>query len=239
MRIVSAPFHTCPIACPSGMALYPVLGRNFARLIYGTSGAIGNTAMSIYYAVVEGDPLTSGGNSRITDGNPHCTIQDPDGHHRKQAYPGHEAWCADCQSAGIIVAGAGISESLRGRDYTNGGAQEAVDGDIVICKCDMHPRVMAFYARSVMYIDEGQASPVVARSAVQSSRIYDEQVTASVRSVSVQGYPYLIETSDGQTVCGRADSNGRLPRICTDSAGTYAIHWGDEALSHEGWTNAE
>ncbi|CAM2182243.1 PAAR domain-containing protein [Paraburkholderia sacchari] len=195
--------------------------------------------MSIYYAVVEGDPLTSGGNSRIIEGNPHCTIQGPDGQHRKQAYLGHEAWCADCQSVGIIVAGARISESLRGRDFTIGGAQEAVDGDIVICKCETPPRVIACYARSVTYIDEDRAAPIVAGPAAQSGRTYDEQVTASVRGVSVQGYPYLIETSDGQIVCGRADGNGRLPRIYTDSAGTYAIHWGDEALSHEGWPNAE
>ncbi|MFX1767049.1 hypothetical protein PWP93_31585 [Paraburkholderia sp. A1RI-2L] len=73
----------------------------------------------------------------------------------------------------------------------------------------------------------------------QSTGEYDEQVTVSARNVSLQGYPYLIKKPDGQTICGRADGNGHLPRIHTNSADAYEIHWGDEALSHEGWSNAE
>ncbi|WP_233806788.1 hypothetical protein [Paraburkholderia sp. HP33-1] len=64
---------------------------------------------------------------------------------------------------------------------------------------------------------------------------YDEQVSARVPRVSLEGYPYLIKTADGRTVCGRVDSSGRLPRIDTAAAATYTIHWGDEALAHEEW----
>jgi hypothetical protein len=103
--------------------------------------------MSIYYAIVKGDPLTSGGNSQVIGGSPHSTIQGPDGQHREQAYLGQEAWCAACQSVGVILAGAGISGYLRGWDETI-GAQEAVSDDVVICKCERHPCVMAAYACS-------------------------------------------------------------------------------------------
>jgi hypothetical protein len=73
---------------------------------------------------------------------------------------------------------------------------------------------------------------------VQSStppQTYDEQISARAPRVSLEGYPYLIETADGQTVCGHVDSSGRLPRIYTRNAATYTIHWGDEALAHEEW----
>ncbi|MFB9123445.1 hypothetical protein E2553_05020 [Paraburkholderia dipogonis] len=193
--------------------------------------------MSIYYAIVEGDPLDNG-NGYVLTGSEYSLIDNDKGRHRKQTHLGQLAYCGVCQSSGSILAKAQIRDSLRGYDARL-QAYEAVDGDMVLCKCERHPRVMACYARSVMYIDEGRTSPVVAQSATHSSRTYDEQVTASARGVSLQGYPFLIETSDGQTVCGRADGNGRLPRIYTDSASSYAIHWGDDALSHEGWSNAE
>ena len=90
--------------------------------------------MTVYYAVVKGDPLDSGGNSQVIGGNPHSTIQGPDGHHREQACLGHHAWCAACQSVGVIVAGADISDYLRGWDGAI-GAHDAVGGDLVICKC--------------------------------------------------------------------------------------------------------
>jgi hypothetical protein len=34
--------------------------------------------VAIFYAVVEGDPLDSGGNSRVTGRSPSCTIQGED-----------------------------------------------------------------------------------------------------------------------------------------------------------------
>ena len=193
--------------------------------------------MSIYYAVVEGDPLDNG-NGRVLTGSDYCLIDDDKGQSRRQTHLGQLAHCGVCNSSGPIVAAAGIRDSLRGYDERL-RAFEAVGGDKVLCKCERHPRVVACYARSVIYVDEGRTAPVVARSATQSSGTYDEQVTARLRGASVQGYPYLIEMSDGQTVCGRSDSNGRLPRIYTDSADAYAIYWGDEALGHEGWSNAE
>ena len=38
--------------------------------------------MEVYYAVVEGDPLDNGGDSRVIEGAPHATISGPDGRAR-------------------------------------------------------------------------------------------------------------------------------------------------------------
>lgn len=90
--------------------------------------------MTIYYAIVEDDPLDNGGDSRVIDGAPHATIEGPDGRMRKQAHLGQEAWCSVCKSFGPILAGAGIKQSLRGFDGRL-NAWEAVGGDIVLCRC--------------------------------------------------------------------------------------------------------
>ncbi|CAG9189838.1 conserved hypothetical protein [Paraburkholderia sabiae] len=192
----------------------------------------------IYYAVVEGDPLDNGNAGQVIIGASTSTIADEQGRSRRQTHLGDTAWCGVCKSSGPIVAGADITQSLRGYDEQL-GAFEAVGGDFVVCKCSRPPQIISVHARNVMYVDSDRASPGAARFATQSSRTYDEQVTASARGVSVEGYPYFIETSDGQKVCGRADDHGRLPRIYSDNADTYAVYWGDEALSHRGWIDAE
>ncbi len=68
---------------------------------------------------------------------------------------------------------------------------------------------------------------------------FDEQVRATERGAS-EGYPYFIETSDGQTFSGRLDESGHLPRVYTYSADDYTVYWGDEALAkQDGMTDAE
>ncbi|WP_244438794.1 hypothetical protein [Paraburkholderia dilworthii] len=62
---------------------------------------------------------------------------------------------------------------------------------------------------------------------------YDEQVTAIGRG-SFEGYPYLIETADGQAFSGRLDRSARLPRVHTHAASDYTVYWGDEALARQG-----
>lgn len=48
--------------------------------------------MTVYYAIVEDDPLDNGGNSRVIGGADHSTIEGPDGRERRQTHLGHEAW---------------------------------------------------------------------------------------------------------------------------------------------------
>jgi hypothetical protein len=189
--------------------------------------------MSIYYAIVEDDPLDNGGNSHVMDGSPYSTIEGPDGRLRRQTYLGHRAWCSVCNSAGEIVAGAGISDYLRGYDERL-KAMEAVDGDIVLCKCERHPRIVSVYGRRYEYIDtERSVWTRAMQSSTSAISAFDEQVLPTTGRGSLLGYPYLIEQTDGQMLAGRIDSGGRLPRIHTDAAETYTIYWGDEALAHE------
>lgn len=58
---------------------------------------------------------------------------------------------------------------------------------------------------------------------------HDEQ--AHLQSQTVEGLPYVIETSDGRHFSGRADASGRLPRVYTEAADDYRVYWGDEALA--------
>jgi hypothetical protein len=194
--------------------------------------------MTIYYAIVAGDPLDNGHGGKVLTGSEFSLIDDAEGRPRHQAHLGHTAWCGVCQTVGPIVARAGIPDLLRGYDERL-RAFEAVGGDVVICKCERHPCVIACYGRSVTYVDETCDSTVDPYPVPESSGTYDQQVAASAPHVSVHGYPYLIEMMDGKTTCGRVDTSGCLPRIYTADNDVYSIHWGEEALSHQGWTHAE
>jgi hypothetical protein len=63
-------------------------------------------------------------------------------------------------------------------------------------------------------------------------QLFDEQVRGAVSGTLSDGYPYF-EAPDGRVFFGRLDRSGHLPRISTDTADTYTIYWGDEALERE------
>ncbi|WP_205985347.1 hypothetical protein [Paraburkholderia sp. Ac-20340] len=68
-----------------------------------------------------------------------------------------------------------------------------------------------------------------------TGKVCDEQVRITSTLPAPIGYPYCIETSSGALHSGRVDLHGLLPRVFTDNAETYTVHWGEEALDHEGW----
>ncbi|MFM0250286.1 PAAR domain-containing protein [Paraburkholderia sediminicola] len=191
--------------------------------------------MTTFYSVVEGDPLDSGGNSRIIDGLANCTIRGDDGRDRRMAFLGHKAWCDRCKSAGEIVAAARCGVNLRMFDATIRRYQ-AVGNDKVMCGCPSAPRIIPVYGRSWMLIDESGSVSTAATeisssmSSLASARV-DEQVKAVARGAAMEGYPYFAETADGHTSYGRTDANGSLPRIETQGDDSYTVHWGDEALA--------
>jgi hypothetical protein len=193
--------------------------------------------MAIFYSVVEGDPLDSGENSHVIDGLANCTIEGPDARHRRMTFLGHMAWCDRCKSAGEIVAAAGCRDNRRMFDATLGRYQ-ALGGDKVLCKCSSPPRIIPVYGRSWMVIDDtggvGNATAAdSSRESFQEPGSFDEQVWSVATGTTLDGYPYFIETADGRTFNGRTEANGRLPRVVTDSAGEYTVHWGDEALARQ------
>jgi hypothetical protein len=197
----------------------------------------------IFHAVVDGDPLTSGGHLVVP---PHGdTIQDDEGRNRYVAYIGHRAWCAKCKTMGTIIGGAGISENMRTYNQALGGLMQAVSGDRVACGCKERPRIIARYATCFSFIEEGYAKrsdelagvAPVDRAAPWShstndARDYDEQVRATGQGAT-DGYPYFIETTDGRTESGRLDRRALLSRISTIAVEEYTIYWGDEALAKQ------
>ncbi|MBN3754685.1 PAAR domain-containing protein [Paraburkholderia sp. Tr-20389] len=197
--------------------------------------------MAIYYAIVDGDPLTSGPNSRVYAPSTSCFIDGDDGRQRSMAYIGDKAYCEKCKSTGIIIGGARVDNNQRMIDLED-GRRQAVGGDYVLCKCPERPQVIARYGRNWMIEDGGSARAATGAKTTSAGNVspaaHDEQVKAIGRGAS-KGYPYYIETVNGRIESGRLDLSGVLPRIYTDNADTYTIHWGDDALSHEGWINAQ
>ncbi|KXU95299.1 hypothetical protein CR51_25205 [Caballeronia megalochromosomata] len=101
----------------------------------------------MHYAIVDGDPLSSGETSRVYATKGGGTIEGPDGIDRDVAYLGDKAWCCACQSEGVIVKAANVPDSMRGTDETVGGRAQAVSGDKVKCSCPQPPTVVARYGR--------------------------------------------------------------------------------------------
>jgi hypothetical protein len=186
--------------------------------------------VSIFYAVVEGDPLTSGGNSRVIEGVPHSTIEGPDGRPRNQTLVGQKAWCDACKSTGVIAPAPGSPDTLRERfHFVDYRGQEALGGDLVICKCEQHPQVISIYGRTVMIVDTGDGTN---SANLAASHQFDELLRA-VGDGATEDYPYYVETSDGRTFTGRLGSDGALPRVTTAAADDYRVYWGDEALAKQ------
>lgn len=120
------------------------------------------------------------------------------------------------------VAEAGISDYLRGWDEIL-GAHDAVGGDIVLCKCERHPRVVSVYARSCEYIDSWGASIASASPTPSTAQNigYDQRfrLVNPRTGQPLRGTPYCIATEDGDELDGYTDSQGYTQPI----TGTQAI----------------
>jgi hypothetical protein len=146
---------------------------------------------------------------------------------------GMSTYCPTCKQEGYIAP----RGPRRGGTAIN-GKQWALSGDVNICGCSPPP---VFHAERNMAMTftreevEALTGNVVTRSssAAKSATACDEQVRAVAVRASLAGYPFCIETADGRIESGRLDSSGLLPRIFTDDADAYVIHWGDEAMALE------
>jgi len=186
--------------------------------------------MTLFYAVVEGDPLTSGEGSCVLAGVASSTIEGPDGRHRDQTILGQKAWCAACQSAGEIMAAPGSPTRLRtGFDIGEFHGLEALGGDLVLCKCARHPEVISVYGRTVTINDYASDSSVPFSSssgdATASGVTYDQHFLLRDERTGepLMGLPYKITTEDGQEVEGHTDASGHTQKIVGEGAQQASI----------------
>ncbi|WP_322106968.1 PAAR domain-containing protein [Paraburkholderia sp. J41] len=166
----------------------------------------------------DGDRTSTGGEVIGRSG-----MYDERGH--MYARKGNKATCGKCEGVWEIYGTAD--------DWLDDGYPMVKDGDRVLCPCGQN-FVFAWGGSNALFT-EGQGEQEVSTSSQSRNSIYDEQAVARCVSTSLVGYPYVIQKSDGGTFSGRVDDSHRLPRIYTETADSYEIYWGDEALAHEGW----
>ncbi|MEQ5839902.1 PAAR domain-containing protein [Paraburkholderia acidicola] len=168
-------------------------------------------------AIRHGDPTTTGGFVMVFS----SSIYD---HGTKVALNGDEATCGNCKGTfKILGTGKGMSEK---------GRVVVVDGDLVLCPCKKNRVVIGSNPGIFLETSGGAAVASSVTSSTQKDESnYDEEVRAIAPVAMLRGYPYAIETADGEVVSGRLDNGGRLPRVFTDASEDYTVYWGDEALA--------
>lgn len=190
--------------------------------------------------VVVGDPPTTGGEI-LPNGNSTFSVGDA-GH--KAALIGGQVQCLGCKSVGIIAKAGGP----RRMQFMG---EVALENDIVICKCPVHPKLVANLHQTMMYDDGatslgGQSSSaasvtaavavgVVAAAVIAEKSVeppHDELVQLmGPEPNNLAGMFYRIEINDGRVFSGTVPENGEMPRIGTAGPDSYDVYWGDEALA--------
>ncbi|WP_426395748.1 hypothetical protein ACN9M1_15580 [Ralstonia sp. R-29] len=176
--------------------------------------------MAIFYAAVDGDPLTSGKGGYVHATFCPSTIEDESGKPHRIAFIGDGAWCVACKSDGVITYGVSVRKGGR---MLMGGREQAVGGDLVLCKCSTPPRIVATYAKARWQIvDTSEASPATSYGmpAATPTLVYDQQF---VLRDSRTGEPlsrlrYRITTGAGQVYEGTTDERGKTERVKTSGA---------------------
>jgi uncharacterized Zn-binding protein involved in type VI secretion len=170
-----------------------------------------------------GDKSTNGG--VVTEGVDNCT------HHGTPiTFIGAKVWCNGCKSEGFIAS--------RGphRNATMHGKQQALDGDICVCKCSPPPVMLAsqdsawhsFEAHELA----GMGCDARAQSMTSEYRgAYDERVRIlDDRQRPIASAPYHIRTATGAVYKGLTDASGYCPRVYTDNVARLDIAVGMKAL---------
>lgn len=183
--------------------------------------------MTVYYAIVDGDPISSGG--YVVANGTDDTIEGPDGKMRGVAYIGNQVWCNACKTWGTIVERSRVPRYLRTDHYLHG--KQAVSDDGVACKCTVMPRLIPRYGMRESFHDTApSAHSTFARQLPPSSSahvIYDEQVTLTdCRGNALADTYYTVRTPDGGLIHGTTDSMGCTARHVTDGAQKIAVYLG-------------
>ncbi|MCA8255234.1 PAAR domain-containing protein [Burkholderia sp. AU31624] len=170
--------------------------------------------MVIFYAVVEDDPLDSGG--YVLDGGECGTIVGDDGKRRRITFVGQRAWCSTCESIGTIEAAPGTPNKRRLRDFTSAGRVQALSGDWVRCRCERPPRINSRYGRTWKIaeteLDTGIPAAAAAMPGTPATALptYDDRFVlrdADGNPLSYTGYALRRDT--GTFEYGRTDASGQ------------------------------
>lgn len=182
--------------------------------------------------LVEGDQ--SSANGVTLEGMPQDTING-----KRMAFLGARVYCPACRTTGQIV-GVGPRHP---NDFM--GQQEALDGDLCVCKCDPSPIMIASQNTTyhqfgpdelaAMDLDPlGAPLPRASRTSKDGLHRFDEQVQlVAPPGYEIAGMRYLIKGSDGSVNRGTVPTDGMLPRIFTSSETTYTVLWGDAAAAED------
>jgi len=172
--------------------------------------------------VVVGDKTTTDG---VIQPNANSTFSLGDAGH-KAALIGGQATCLACKSVGVIAKAGGPRRM-------NFMGEVALEDDIVICGCPVHPKLIASLHQTMTYDDQAESQGIVpppaavvaasaasapladAQPAAQTKR-YDEQIKFLLGSGAVlAGAAYTLTLDDGSKITGTTDADGKTERITT------------------------
>lgn len=173
---------------------------------------------------VVGDMPNTGG---IILPNGNSTFSIGDGQH-KAALIGGQVRCDACGSIGKIAKAGGPRRM-------NFMGEVALEGDLVLCKCPLPPKLVASLSGTVTYDDGVEAMGAVSSAMVREvmassafvadpqasvrSRCYDEQIKFMLSSGAVlAGAAYILKLDDGSEIAGTTDGDGMTARIETDES---------------------
>jgi hypothetical protein len=178
--------------------------------------------MTIFYAVVEDDPLDRGG--YVLDGGKCGTIVGEDGKRRRITFVGQRAWCNTCESIGTIEAAPGAPTQKRLRDFTSAGRVQALGGDWVRCRCARSPRIISRYGRqwkiNAPGCDIGMESLLAPTSAVTATTqpAYDDRfVLRDAAGTPLSDVAYALQRETGAFEYGRTDTHGHTHLLASTS----------------------
>ncbi|HDV6324119.1 TPA: hypothetical protein RJR39_000149 [Burkholderia cenocepacia] len=175
-----------------------------------------------FYAVVEDDPLDSGG--YVLDGGKCGTIVGDDGKRRKITFVGQRAWCSTCESVGTIEAAPGAPSEKRLRDFTSAGRVQALSNDWVRCRCEHPPRIISRYGRK-WKIDASNCDLRMASELVTTDRltattqlVYNDCfILRDATGAPLSDVAYALQRDTGAFEYGRTDTRGQTHLLASTS----------------------
>lgn len=163
------------------------------------------------YILRKGDRSTSGG--LVTEGIENCTD-----HGVPITYLGAEVWCNGCKTVGHIgPKGPRRPASMHGK-------QQALDGDICLCKCTPPPVIRASQEHSYHSFEAHELAELGfapnGRPLPIQTRQHNEQFTLkdSKTGQPLANLRYRIRFSTGRIVAGLTDSKGQTQRVVSERA---------------------